>query len=53
MTDSKTVTERQYCEGHFKLFSIRCLRCKIRSDCHLVTAMNDYLDWRYNQNGKR
>ena len=51
MTDSKTA-ERPYCEGHFRLLSIRCLRCKVRSDCHWVTRMNDYLDWRYDQHDR-
>ena len=35
-----SATERPYCEGHHRLFSIKCLRCAIRDDCRFATAFN-------------
>ena len=38
-----SATERPYCEGHHKLLSIKCRRCRIWKDCWYMTAFNDYM----------
>ena len=49
MTDSNATKQPPYCDGHFKLFSIRCWCCWNRADCRWVTAFNDYADERWNK----